>query len=512
MGHIYREASDFDQAVARYTQSINLYETFPEFTTHLYHAHKGRFFCYLKQQNDPLTQAELSILFDLMNKYRHQISHEDSRNTFFDVEQSVVDAAIDFEYSRMNNRDKAFNYSNSSRARSLLDMLNADPDIRARVQNADIKFRAVAEPRSLETVKQELPEQAQVVQYVVLEDKLLIFVISRNNFRDTTQPISKRDLNEKLRRFLNIVSRLPEDDESEELLLAKDLYSILIKPVETLLDKQKVLCIVPDGTLSYLPFAALISPESGKYLIEDRLLMTSPSPSVFLTCWENALKKTGSKEEIVLSVGNPTFDRAAFPDFDDLPEAGNEAIEVSKLYKPLRLPLTENLATRAAVMRNIENSDVIHLALHSQVDDEVPLRSKLLLAATPKTPALAQASDSVISAYEIYNLKLSQTRLVVLSSCQSGAGRYYGGEGVSSLARAFMGAGVPLVVASLWPVQSNATEKLMVNFHSHRTQERLSTVEALRRAQQQMARGPAENLRRPYYWAAFTVTGGYAAF
>jgi CHAT domain-containing protein len=174
--------------------------------------------------------------------------------------------------------------------------------------------------------------------------------------------------------------------------------------------------------------------------------------------------------------------------------------------------LPENLATRAAVRNHIETSDVAHLALHSKVDDEVPLRSKLLLAKSSKSMALDQVADSVIYAYEIYNLKLSQTRLVVLSSCESGAGRYYGGEGVNSLARAFIGAGVPLVVASLWPVPSNATEKLMVSFHTNRAKERLSTVEALRRAQQQMARGPAENFRRPYYWAAFTVTGGYAEF
>ena len=186
-------------------------------------------------------------------------------------------------------------------------------------------------------------------------------------------------------------------------------------------------------------------------------------------------------------------------------------MEVGGLYES-RDVLAENSATRTAVKSHIETSDVAHLALHSKVDDEVPLRSKLLLAKTPKTTALDQVSNSVLYAYEIYNLKLFQTRLVVLSSCESGAGRYYGGEGVNSLARAFIGAGVPLVVASLWPIQSNATEKLMVSFHTNRTKERRSTVEALRKAQLQMARGPAENFRRPYYWAAFTVTGGYAEF
>ena len=502
MGDIYRDEEELDQAVARYSDSINLYQTL-KFETNLYHAHKGRFLCYLRQQNDQLAHQEIKNLFELLNKYRSQISDEDSRNTFFDVEQTVVDAAIDFEYSRMNNPELAFDYANSARARSLLDRLNTDA---GGVQDPATKFQAVSEPRSLEMIQQQLPEQTQLVQYVVLENKLLIFVISpRSNLQHTMYSIPKGELNEKLAEYLNIISRPPTHDASQELLLAKDLYSILIKPVEKLLDKQKLLCIIPDGTLNYLPFAALVSPESGRYLFEDHLLMTSPSASVFLNCSKTALQKIGQKDESVLSIGNPTFDRAAFPDFENLPDAEREAVKVGKYYKS-RVVLPENLATKAAFKSYIESSDVIHLALHSKVDDEVPLRSQLLLAKT------GGISDSVFYAYEIYNLKLSQTRLVVLSSCQSGAGRYYGGEGVSSLARAFISAGVPLVVASLWPVESSATDMLMVSFHRHRTQKPISTVEALRKAQQEMVSGPAQNLRRPYYWAAFTVTGGYAEF
>jgi len=503
-GNLYREAGHCDEAVTQYTESINIYEGL-EFSTHEYQAHKGKFLCYLQQHNDQLTQAEISILFTLLNKYRRQISDEDCRNTFFNVEQTVVDDAIDFEYSRMNNPDQAFDYSNSSRARSLWDVLNADADLKAKVQDADIKFNAVTEPRSLDTIKQELPDQTQLVQYVMLENKLLIWVISRNDVKVRMQPTSRKDLNEKLLRFLTIISRPPKDDASQELHLAKELYAILIQPVETLLDKQKSLCIIPDATLSYLPFAALISPESGKYLFEDHRLLTSPSASVFLSCSANALHKSGPRDERLLSVGNPTFDRVAFAGFDDLPDAAREAKEIVDSY-PSHVLLTENLATSAALKREIERSDVIHLALHSKIDDEVPLRSQLLLAKT-KTD-----TNSVVYAYDIYNLDLSYTRLAVLSSCQSGAGHYYGGEGVSSLARAFIGAGVPLVVASLWPVESNVTEMLMVSFHRNRRHGQIPTVEALRKAQQEMARGSAEKLRRPYYWAAFTVTGGYADF
>jgi CHAT domain-containing protein/tetratricopeptide (TPR) repeat protein len=509
MGNVYRDAGEFDKAIAQYSRAIELYKTFPDFEIHLFQAHKGRLQCYIRQQNDPLAQEEVSTLFGLMEKYRTRISDENYRNTFFDVEQSVVNTAIDFEFSRMNNAEQAFYYSNSSRARSLLDRLNADTSMKARVQDADMRFRTVSEPVPLDKIVKLLPERVQLLQYMILEDKLLIWVVSRNDFQVKTQMISRRDLNEKLRRYLNLISRPPAGDEAPETELAKELYAILVQPVEPLLDRGKLLCIIPDGTLSYLPFAALVSPASGKYFLDEHLSMTSPSASVFLTCSENATRNSAAKKEKILSVGNPSFDRAAFPELDDLPAAGREAAEVSGQYSS-SVVLAENRATKPAVKSEIEKSDVIHFAIHSTVDDEVPLRSTLLLAKpASSTPKI---SDSVIYAYEIFNLKLSNTRLVVLSSCDSGTGRYYDGEGVSSFARAFIGAGVPLVVASLWPVDSDATEKLMVSFHKHRAREGATTVEALRSAQADMLRGSAEAYRRPYYWAAFSVTGGDANF
>jgi CHAT domain-containing protein len=381
--------------------------------------------------------------------------------------------------------------------------------VKAQVQAADIRFQTVSEPVPLEKIVKQLPERAQLLQYMILEDKLLIWVISRNDFQVKTQLISRKDLNEKLLRYLNLISRPPAGDEAQESELAKELYAILIQPVEPLLDGGKLLCIIPDGTLSYLPFAALVSPVSGKYFFEEHRSMTSPSASVFLTCSENAMRNSGPKKERILSVGNAAFDRAAFPGLDDLPAAGREAEEVSSQYNS-RVVLAENRATKPAVKSEIENSDVIHLAIHSTVDDEVPLRSTLLLAkAASSTPKI---SESVIYAYEIFNLKLSHTRLVVLSSCDSGAGHYYNGEGVSSFARAFIGAGVPLVVASLWPVDSDATKNLMVSFHQHRSREGATTVEALRSAQADMLRGSAAAYRHPYYWAAFTAIGGYAEY
>jgi CHAT domain-containing protein/Flp pilus assembly protein TadD len=509
-GDIYREMGDCDNAVNSYTQAIDIYKN--SFPIHLYQAHKGRLLCYFLQKDDVRAQQEIATTLPLIDNYRHQISEENNRNTFFDTEQSVYDAALDFELSHMNNPERAFEYLQDSRARSLLDRLSLDP-----VNNDDPKKPdpvnndgpkdpdpandgpenpfLVTEPESSSAIKEKLPERVQLLQYVVLEDRILIWVISRGDIVLREAKVQRKDLNETIERYHNLISSPSEDSQDEERALAKELYSLLIQPVESLLDSKNVICVIPDKNLGYISFGALISPASGKYLIDDYVLTVSQSPSVFLRSTNNATQKADVKQESVLSVGNPRFDHSAFPELDDLPDATQEAIDVASVYKAT--PLVKSNATRAAVLNQMIKSDVIHLAGHS-VLDELPMNSRLLLA------------KGDLSAEEIYGLKLAHTRLVVLSACQTGAERYYDGEGMSSLARVFIGAGVPLVVASLWPVDSAATRKLMVSFHHERRQG--SSAEGLAKAQREMLHGAETRFRNPFYWAAFTLNGGYAEF
>jgi CHAT domain-containing protein len=124
----------------------------------------------------------------------------------------------------------------------------------------------------------------------------------------------------------------------------------------------------------------------------------------------------------------------------------------------------------------------------------------------------AQTTNGVLHAYEIYRLKPLHARLAVLAGCKTGVEDYVNGEGPIGLARPFKAAGVPLVVASLWPVDSLATTELMIEFHRLRRQKHYSSAEALRAAQLQMLRQGKPNHRSPYYWASFSLTGGYSDY
>jgi len=107
-------------------------------------------------------------------------------------------------------------------------------------------------------------------------------------------------------------------------------------------------------------------------------------------------------------------------------------------------------------------------------------------------------------------MHLENTKLVVLAACQTGIEQQFSGEGPIGFARSFLVAGVPVVVASLWPVDSNATAELMIAFHNARRDKHMSTTAALMQAQQEMI--ARARYRSPYYWAGFTVIGGYSDY
>jgi CHAT domain-containing protein len=99
---------------------------------------------------------------------------------------------------------------------------------------------------------------------------------------------------------------------------------------------------------------------------------------------------------------------------------------------------------------------------------------------------------------------------VVLSACETGLERVFQGEGAVGMARTFLAAGAPLVIASQWKVESDSTSELMTAFHRHRRENKLPSAEALRRAQLEILR--RAEYAEPYFWSAFAAVGAYANY
>lgn len=508
LGHVHREAGEPARAVESYDRALELYAGLGLQTYDL-EARRGKLLAYEALGDDAAAGRELEVLLARLEEYRGKILEVRSRDSFFDAGQSVYDAAADFAYARRKDPRAAFEFAERSHARTLLDLLRSQAVAVEGLAGRDVRLALTTEPLGLEEIRGRMPERAKIVQYHVLEDKLLVWLVSRGEFESRDVPVRRGDLEAKVRTYVRLVRG--GGDEAAASAAAKELYGLLIAPVESLLGPDAQLCVVADKALHNLPFAALVSPATGRYLAEEHTLIHAPSASVFVVVSEAARLKPRGAGETLLIAGDPDFDREEFRDLPALPSSEREAREVADLYGAR--PLLGARASEGEVTRGMRGAEVIQLASHYVIDAGTPMRSRLLLAhARRPDAAVGEAGDGVLQAFEVYRLKLPRARLVVLSACQTGGDRVYRGEGAVGIARPFIAAGASLVVASLWPAESGPTADLFISLHRRRKLDGLPTAEAFRRAQLDMLRGPDPRNRQPRHWAAFTITGAYAEF
>jgi CHAT domain-containing protein len=157
-------------------------------------------------------------------------------------------------------------------------------------------------------------------------------------------------------------------------------------------------------------------------------------------------------------------------------------------------------ASEAFFKENAHQYGIIHLAMHGIIDDKFPALSSLAFSEIGD-----KNEDNFLQAHEIAKLSL-QAQLVVLSACETGYGKYEQGEGVMSIGRAFMYAGVPTLVSTLWSVNDVATAVVMDNFYKKISQGQ-APAEALQSAKIEYLATANGLSAHPFFWAAFVQIG-----
>jgi CHAT domain-containing protein len=452
----------------------------------LYQTHKGKLFCFQQLDRQEDVSSELKTVLKLSEEYRATIREDNSRQAFFANEQVVLDAATANAIKQRDSRG-AFAFVESSKARSLLEFVKSGKSI-AKVEQ---DYAATVRPLSLTEIQTRLPQEVQFVQYAVLPDKLAIWIVSRTRFDFVERSIPAAELENQIETYQALI--VGKGPPAEIDRLARELHELLI-PADLAADKQ--LCLIPDKSLHQLAFATLVSPGK-KYLLEDYALFYSPSASVLVLATENARQKEQVRDENVLSVGNPDFDREENPGLPDLEAATAEARSIAADY-PKSVELLGTDATKEKFLQNFANVEVIHFAGHFVANQQSPANSKLLFA------------GGELRSYELGHYRLSKAKLVVLSACQTGLERFDKSEGAIGIARTLLALGAPVVVASQWKVDSEPTKDLMVAFHRNRKGKGMTSAESLRQAQLEMLSN--EQTKAPFYWAAFSLFGGYAGY
>lgn len=467
-------------------------------------------------------RANLERALEMLEGYRATIASSEDRSYFLETSQAVFDRIINLNLEGPGREAEAFDLSERSRARALLDDISSDANGPGNQSNGSTPAHR-PRPAGLGALQQRLPADLTLVEYSVTDRGTFIFLVSRSEFRVAKSAADSTSIDQLVNDYLSDL-RNPaarDDSHSRTELSAKAhlLYQQLIQPIGSLPKSGTRLCIVPDKSLHFLPFAAL-QDSKGEYLIQNYILTYAPSASVLLECSEQSFRRQQRGPEKTLAVGNPRIDRDYFHDLSDLEAAEQEALQSASFYTQPET-LIGAAATKPRVLADIRGFDVVHFASHCLVNNSSPWRAALVLASTPaagteSTSHSAKRSadieksrpeahqEELLTLKEISELRLARTKLVVLSACQTGLGRYFKGEGIVSLVRPFIASGVPTVVASLWSVDSQSTYELMVRFHLERTSTTAGAGDALRAAQLKIMAG---TFQHPYYWAAFIAVG-----
>lgn len=274
------------------------------------------------------------------------------------------------------------------------------------------------------------------------------------------------------------------------------LHQLLIQPIADLLptDPNKRVIFIPHDSLFLVPFPALQQPD-GRYLIEQHTIITAPSIQVleFTRAASTDLERANptAEPEDILIVGNPLMPFVGGERLSSLLGAEEEAIAIGELLNVS--PVIGEAATKSTVVKKMLGSRIIHLATHGSFDSENPLDGWLAL--TPEG-----SDNGLLTVAEIFGLNLN-TELIVLSACDTGRGKITG-DGVVGLSRAFISAGTPSVLVSLWQVPDNSTAVLMQEFY-HQLQEGEDKAQALRQAMLTTMK----EFPNPIDWAGFTLMG-----
>jgi CHAT domain-containing protein len=338
-----------------------------------------------------------------------------------------------------------------------------------------------------------------VLDYVMIDSLVFITLVTADQKNIFKVKVTQEQVNQTINEFRMAVvnQQLAEADK-----LGHQLYTWLIKPAEEVLQKLQGplhVTVIPDGLLGHVPFEALVKNPNAKpidrYLIKDYIFSIHYNLSL-------AFKDYSKKIKGDLLAFAPTYNSKSTglirSGLRELPFAQKEASTIASLFGG---KVIQGESASAQNFKQLaENASAIHVASHIILNEFNPDQSSIVF-----TTANEDSELDELAVYELYAMKLNAD-LVTLSGCNSGTGKIEQGEGVMSLARAFMYAGCSNIVMSLWQVADESTNELMEYFYAN-LKNGMAKDEALREAKLKFLENADEIKANPYFWSGFVYSG-----
>jgi CHAT domain-containing protein/Tfp pilus assembly protein PilF len=340
-------------------------------------------------------------------------------------------------------------------------------------------------------VQRLLPPDAVLVEYLVSEEWTLAFVVSKDTVVAEELPVDRETLQQLIRFLRGTLG--PEDEDELWRTPLRRLYTALLAPLEDSghLDGADLIIFAPHGELHYLPFQALLrpGPEGEGFLVQSYDIAYTPSASAWLELAQRE-RETGGRGLLAMA-----------PQPDALVNSAQEVQRISR-GDTLAEVLVGSRATEGRFASLAPDRRILHLATFGVLNTRNPLFSYVQLNPDETT-------DGRLEAHEVFGLQLNAD-LVVLSACQTALGSGMRrdvppGDDWVGLVRSFLHAGARRVLATLWPVDDEATALLMERFYSG-LENGGSMTRSLANAQRVMLHETTHS--NPFYWAPFQLSGG----
>jgi len=446
---------------------------------------RGR--AYVAARQPRLAESDFATAIRHFESQRALMADRQYRASFFHEGWQAFAELARLQVVWHRNNALGLDFAERGRARTLLEAASGAAD---------------TQPLTASAVQRRLAGGTAALFFMTLEDRLLIWAVRDQTISLAERPIGSTALRVRIDQMLWSIRRRGSD----EGRVRRDLEAMfreLIEPVRPFLARADTLAIVPDGPLHALPFAALIDPQTGRYLVQDFVVTTAPSLSTLVRAQDRPARATRSGNR-ALVIGNPAHRRAPEEAWlPQLPFSQQESETVAAVY-PDALLLSRDLATKRAVLDNLGRFDIVHYAGHAVVNDQIPMLSRLLLARDG-----ISEDDGSLFVSELAKIRLDGTKLVVLAACSTASGMVTEGEGIASIARPFLEAGAATVVATLWDVQDQSAASLFQQFHRY-VAGGLRPAVALSHAQRQLIEHRDPAARPPSQWAWAVSIGAVA--
>lgn len=405
--------------------------------------------------------------------------------------------------------------------------------VTAEIKRENPLLSAIREPGPFDVDRfrqQILDDRTAVLEFMVGEKSGYLWVITKDAVSSMRIP-ARAEIGPLVSRFRKAVADyplLPTDSiesynmrtlaaRAEIADVSDEIGRLFLEPARDLIANKR-LVVIPDGPLHFYPLGAATSPNSAerKPLVDTHEIVYERSASSLQSLSEIVRPADPGLKDILL-ISDPVFepdDRRFETQTSD--ENGNSRNSLRRLVgtererktvrEALNVPDEDDLsgfhATRDGFFSaNPSRFRILHFATHGVVDEANPDRSGIALTGFDRD---RNQIESTLRLGDIQGIRLNAD-LVVLSACETSTGNDFRGEGIESLAGAFEAAGARTVVSSLWPVEDNATKKLMEIFYRNLMDGRMTVSEAMREAKVKLRAD--KQFESPYYWAGFTVQG-----